>query len=262
MMVDTIQINKFSTLHNGKTIIFCKTDYLLSEFDYIKTLNNDIILISGNSDYVIDSNIIEMVPSNVKKWYAQNAIVTNDIVKCLPLGIENLNNSFRGDFHGIGYEHVKIKESIINNHKKINPTKFIYSNFNVQTNPIHRTQIKSICQNTEFIDWDEPTMSIESFFYKMLDYESVVCAQGNGPGDNHRIYETLYMNRIPITFNKVMYENLHHLFPVVLIERYEDLSNYEFMRNKINEAKNKNWDRSVLEMSYWIKNIINGNNQI
>lgn len=257
--MDTIQLNKFSKIHNGKTIIFCKTDFLSEEFEYIRTLPNDVTLISGNSDYIIDDFLISNLPPNVTKWYAQNTMIVNDIVKCLPIGIENRYDCLRFN-HGIGYERVAIKEFEISNQIQVTPSKFIYSNFNIQTNPQERSIIRDICIKSEFIDWDEPTLDISNFFKKILNYEAVVCPQGNGPGDNHRIYETLYMNRIPITFNEVMYNNLHHLFPVVLVKDYNELLDYEIMKTKINNAKNKTWDKSVLDINYWINLIINGNN--
>ena len=256
-MIDTIQINKFSNLHNGKTIIFCKTDYLIQEFENIKNINNDVILISGNSDYVIDSNFIPLIPKNLKKWFAQNALFKNEIVEPIPIGIENRYPSIR-DGHGIGYfERVEEKENVISNHDKIEPTKFIYSNFNLNTNFTHRNEIKNICINNDFIDWEEPVLSINDFFKTILNYEAVVCAQGNGPGDNHRIYETLYMGRIPITFNKTMFDVLHNLFPVVLIENYQDLDNFNIMSDKIKEAKNKKWEKELLICDNWIKKIKN-----
>jgi hypothetical protein len=254
-MIDTIQINKFSSLHDGKNIIFCKTDFLLSEFEEIKKIQNDVVLISGNSDYEINHVQISRLPSNVKKWYAQNAMITNDVIECLPLGIENLHNSYRGDFHGIGYSRVQIKENLILNQEIKSPHKLIYGNFNISTNYSHRTQVREICRTSDFIDWDEPNLSLETFFTKILDYEAVVCAQGNGPGDNHRIYEVLYMNRIPITFNKIMYDNLHKNFPVILLEDINLLKNYDYMTSRINEVKNRNWDKEMLYSKYWINKI-------
>jgi hypothetical protein len=38
--IDLIQLNKFSKLHDGANVIFCKTDYILSEFEYINNLND------------------------------------------------------------------------------------------------------------------------------------------------------------------------------------------------------------------------------
>lgn len=253
---NTIQINKFSHLHDGVNYIFCKTDFLLDEFSYIKTLNNEVVLISGNSDYVIDNDLFSKLPKNVKKWYAQNALITNEILTTIPLGIENCLPSIREN-HGIGYDRVLVKENMIKNQVNKTPSKFIYSNFNVNTNPNHRYVVKQICKSTNFIDWEEPNLSIEEFFTNILDYESVVCAQGNGPGDNHRIYEVLYMNRIPITFNKVMYENLHNNFPVVLLEDVNLLTDFNYMSKVITEAKNKEWDKNKLSCDFWIDKIKN-----
>lgn len=82
-------------------------------------------------------------------------------------------------------------------------------------------------------------------------------------GDNHRIYETLYLNRIPITFNKIMYERLHHNFPVILLEDESQLSNVDLIKNKINIIKNnfpENYKEiKELKFSFWeekIKNFI------
>lgn len=255
-MIDTLQINKFSDLHDGKNIIFCKTDFLLQEFEYIKTLPNEVILISGNSDYVIDENIYKYKPDNVKSWYAQNPMFTNEIIKALPIGIENKLPAYR-DGHGIGWGHrVQLKENVINSFEDKSPTKLIYANFRVETNLEHRNLVRDICISSKFIDWEEPYLSVDNFMYKILDYEAVVCAQGNGDGDNHRIYETLYMNRIPITFNVIMYRNLHHNFPVVFLENLDMLKDEVFVRQKILEAKNKNWDKSILTTEFWKNKIV------
>ena len=157
--------------------------------------------------------------------------------------------------HGIGYDRVKIKDNFISNHVERLPKGLLYSNFNVNTNPNHRTQVRNICIQSPHITWEEPTLSVENFFDRILDFEAVVCAQGNGPGDNHRIYETLYLNRIPITFNKTLYSLLHHNFPVVLLDSPEQLLDYDFMVSKINDKKTKVWDKNMLDLNYW-KNLI------
>ena len=40
---DFFQINKLSYLHNDTTIVFCKTDYLIKEFEKISNLKNKCI---------------------------------------------------------------------------------------------------------------------------------------------------------------------------------------------------------------------------
>lgn len=254
--MNTIQLNKLCNLHDGENIIFCKTNFLLQEFSYIQTLPHEVTLISGNSDYVIDySNYLPHLPLNVKKWYAQNTMIDHPIVKPLPLGIENYLPAKRKG-HGVGYDRVKIKDQIISSYTNRTSTKFIYANFQPNTNPQHRNFIKSLCQEIEFITWEEPNLSLPQFFDNVLDYEAVICPDGNGP-DTHRFYEVLYMGRIPIVFNKTLYNLLYKNFPSILIEDTNQLSNYNFMRDKINEVKSKTYNLEMLNIDWWVNRIIN-----
>ena len=93
--MEIIQINKFSNLHNDIDLIFCKTDFLEDEFRKIKEIKNDVISITGNSDYSIDYNIIKNMPSNIKKWYGQNILYNHSNIIPIPMGIENKLDSIR-----------------------------------------------------------------------------------------------------------------------------------------------------------------------
>ena len=252
--MDTIQLNKFSKLHNGNDVFFCKTDFLLQDFEQIKKLKNDVTLISGNSDYIIDNRFLEVLPKNVKKWYAQNAMINTDVIKTLPMGIENYKPSDRTG-HGVGYDRVSTKVMLIDNLKQKEPQKFVYSNFKIQNNVSHRSEVAKYCKTSEHIDWDEPNLSLSTFFKKMLSYEAIVCPDGNGP-DTHRFYEVLYMGRIPIVFNKVLYNNLYHKFPCVILEDISELLDYDLLREKIDDVKSKEYDLSVLDTQYWIDEIL------
>ena len=150
--MDTIQLNKFSKLHNGKNVFFCKTDFLLNDFETIKKIPNDVILISGNSDYIINEKFLDVLPRNVKKWYAQNAMINTDVIKTLPMGIENYKPADR-EGHGVGYDRVSVKETLIDILKQKEPNKFIYSNFKIQNNVQHRTEVSEYCKKSEFIEW-------------------------------------------------------------------------------------------------------------
>jgi hypothetical protein len=139
--MDLIQLNKFSHLHDGKKIIFCKTDFLISEFENIKNIGGEIVLISGNSDYGITDDLLKILPKNVRVWYAQNAISKDKKLIPIPIGIENRFESVRVG-HGVGYyERVELKEKLLINKKLKTPTKKIYSNFNIDTNYSHRNHV-------------------------------------------------------------------------------------------------------------------------
>jgi hypothetical protein len=251
-MNDFIQINRFSELHNGENIFFCKTDFLQEAFRFIRGLNREVILISGNSDYCITDELIHHAPHNIKKWFCQNRYSDNKLLESIPLGIENTSEC-RIDGHGYVWDHAQEKYDILKSPPNRNPTKFIYSNFNTSTNPPHRNEVKQKCIDLDHITWQKPNLSYQQFVEDILDYEAIICPQGNDRGDNHRIYEVLYLGRVPITFNKDQYDYLHHLFPTVLINSLEELEDQDNLRLRVEEAKNIN--KKSLTFQHW-KNII------
>ena len=230
-----IQLNNFSELHDGRKIIFCKTDFLLEEFKHISTLSNKVILISGNSDYAITDNLLSLLPKNVIKWYAQNALSNDKRLIPIPMGIENKLPSIR-EGHGIGYyDRVLLKENLLSGNKSVIPTKKIYSNFQVSTNYQHRNPIKNICIDCNHIDWEEPNLSIEQFFDKVLDYEMIVCPAGNGV-DTHRLWEVIYSNRIPITIKVGEFKiyELYEKLPIIILNSLHELNDLELIYEKYN----------------------------
>jgi hypothetical protein len=227
--IDFIEINKLSYLHNNSNTLFCKTDYIFEAFRYIQNINQDIVFITGNSDYCITDHIVNMAPKNIKIWFCQNRLSDHPLLKSIPLGLENtLECKIEG--HGLVWPHAREKPDIISKSPKTEPSKLIYANFSINTNPAHRSLVQQICQQTKHITWTEPSSNnYKKFISDILQHKAVVCPQGNGPGDNHRIYETLYLKRVPITFNPIQYKYLHRLFPVLLLENEKDLYSQDLL---------------------------------
>ena len=254
--MEYINLNKLSHLHNGIDIFFCKTDFLLSDFNQIKKLNNEVILISGNSDYPIDQFRFNGVPSNVKKWYAENALLNNEILIPIPLGIECLLDCDRFG-HGIGYfDRVTEKERLLNRGLNITPSKDIYSNFVIFTNIKHRSEVKDVCIKSEHIDWEEPNLTLTNFFDKILEYKMVVCPSGNGI-DTHRLWEVLYSGRVPITIKMGDYKiyELYKNYPIIILDNINELNNFELINEKYEELKKINFNHNLLDCNYWINKI-------
>jgi len=255
--MELIQLNKFSELHDGEKIIFCKTDFLSNEFNYISKINRDVILITGNSDYAITDDIVSVAPKNIKKWYAQNALTNSDLVTPIPMGIENKLESIRYG-HGIGYfERVQEKENLLNNIKNKEPKKFIYSNFNINTNYRERIKYKNISIECDYIDWEESNLSLHDFFNKILDYKMILCPIGNGV-DTHRLWEVLYSNRIPITVkvNDYGIYKLYEKLPIIILDRIEDLLNYELIQKKYQKVMSNNYNLDIIDYVYWKDKIL------
>jgi hypothetical protein len=246
--------NKLSHLHNGHDIFFCKTDFLLKDFDEISGLDNEVSLISVNSDYPITDALISIAPQNIKKWFATNCITNSDITVPIPLGLENIRFSQR-DGHGIGYpERGAQKEYLLQRGLSAEPSKFLYANFNISTNPSYRTACKEMCKSLEYIDFENSVLPLEVFFDRILEYKLVFCPIGNGI-DTHRLWEVLYSNRIPVTV-KVgdfkIYE-LYKKLPIVILDSIEDLSNKDLIEQKVLELNYDNLE--ILNINYWITEI-------
>jgi len=250
---DLIQINNFSHLHNGTTIIFCKTDFILQEFSNIEALEHDVIFITGNSDYCITDDLVQKAPKNIKSWFCQNKLSEHPLLTALPLGVENTVPCFR-EGHGYVWPHALEKPECLTHPASI-PIKEVYANFRIETNPPHRSAVKSIIDDPScnYISWKDSTLSYKEFVHDILNHKAVVCAQGNGLGDNHRIYETLYLGRVPLTFNKFQYEMLHHKYPVVLINDLEELKNKEEIMRRVMECKT---NTKYLKFKYWEEMIL------
>jgi hypothetical protein len=253
-----LEHNKLSHLHDGKTIFFCKTDYLLQDFETITKLDNKVILITGNSDYSITDQIVSLAPKNIKKWYAVNALTNNSIIEPIPIGLENQYFSQR-DGHGIGYpDRASLKESILHNlDKNYIPTQFLYCNFNISTNPNHRQKVHNIAKQLNYITIDQSNLSLDIFFKQIQDHKMVICPAGNGI-DTHRLWEVLYCNRIPITIrsaNCKIYD-LYSRLPIIILNETEDLLNDDLIEHKYNIIINTKYNLDILDSSYWTEKIL------
>lgn len=246
-----IEFNRFSELHDGKRIIFCKTDFLGEEFNYINSLQNEVVLITGNSDYAITDKHAVYMPKNVKVWYAQNCLTWHPKIQPIPMGIENKNFSHR-DGHGIGYtDRVTEKELLLSrNMFHIFPEKGIYANFQINTNAQHRVPVMNACKEIEYIDWEEPTLSLEEFFTKILHYQMVVCPAGNGL-DTHRLWEVLYSDRIPIIIKLGHYKiyKLYEKLPIIILDCLYDLYDRDLIDKKFREALHKS--NQCADYEFW-----------
>lgn len=256
-----LSVNHLANCHNDDNIIFCKTDFILSEFNRINDLKKDVILITGNSDYPITDNIASLCPLNINRWYAANAVSNDPRIVPIPIGIENRFECKRNG-HGIAFaQRYNKKYQIINDFlcKQIEPKKSIYANFSTHTNPQHREPIKKIILNTPHISWSEPTLSYFELYKEIFDHKMVVCPIGNGI-DTHRLWETLYCNRIPIVItidNYKIYE-LYSQLPIIMIDSIDKMLDPDYINTLYMSVRSRTYNLpSLLSIDYWQTMILN-----
>ena len=150
-----IQLNKFAGLHNGNSVFFCKTDYLLHLFTDLNNHYVPSVLISGNSDYSITDEIASLAPTCIKKWYAQNAETKNSLVTGIPMGIENHKDCILKN-HGVGWSHAEEKVEILSQPPMVSASKDIYANFSLDTHS-SRIEVYELCKDLNFITTDVST---------------------------------------------------------------------------------------------------------
>jgi hypothetical protein len=114
--------------------------------------------------------------------------------------------------------------------------------------------VKDICIKSNHIEWEEPNLSIDNFFNRVLEYEMVVCPAGNGV-DTHRIWEVLYSKRIPITIKIGNYKiyDLYEKLPIIILDSIYDLENYDLIKDKLNHVKSKLFNLNLLDSNYWME---------
>lgn len=258
-MIEHIQGNKFSYLNNSE-IVFCKTDFINQAFEKIKGLNKKIILITGNSDYSITNEIVKHCPTNVEKWYAINAESDLPVVEGIPLGLDN-SIECKVDGHGYVWDHAIIKPSILFDvcNKKVDCTHYIYANFTENTHP-SRKQVASICKSLSYITCeinqvhqDMNSKDYRLYTHNILKHKMVVCPRGNGV-DTHRLWETLYLNRIPIIQKNPAMKWFKEL-PIIFLDDWEQLKNKDLLEKKYFEVINN--DKRMLDFSFWKTKITN-----
>jgi len=248
---DLLEINLFSHLHDGNRILFCKTDFLSSIFSYISNLSHDIILITGNSDYEINDEIIAKSPSNIKHWFAQNANSTK--IHGLPIGLENTIKCKINE-HGVVWPHALPKHNLIHSAKDKLPSKNIYGNFSISTNPSIRKKVFDICQSNEHITSDIcfnhqeiNKRSYSNYINNILDHKMVVCPEGNGI-DCHRVWETLLLGRVPIVRKSKVMNHFSDL-PILYLDDWDELKDLKSLNQSYESIKDNSIEK--LNFKYW-----------
>ncbi len=248
---EIIYFNKFFKLHDGENIFVCKTDFLIADFKKISQIPNNVILVTGNSDFPIDSNYFAKLPANVYKWYAQNASFVNEKIIPIPLGIENFDFALRRG-HGFKYSRAEEKIDLLSRESGITPTKFIYANFSISTNTAYRQTVYDFVKNIPHVDLEDPVLTISEFFNKILDYKMILCPIGNGI-DTHRLWEVLYLKRIPIIIKikECKIYELYAQYPIIILNDIDELKNVSYLEELYIIAINKQFNIDLLNHSYW-----------
>lgn len=177
--------------------IFCYSHHIPNLSVRIKQFKNNFVLVSHNSDGIINEtpevlNILN--EPKLDRWYAQNVCFYHSKLKFLPIGIANFQWN-HGNLNIFRNASLYLRSNKIKN---------VYFNFNIGTNSDKRLPCyESLKDKLEWLGNVTPQENIE----RLSQYKFCVCPEGNGP-DTHRLWEALYLGVIPIVVQSSFTETL------------------------------------------------------
>lgn len=218
---------------DNKTLIFYYNNgssSLQELIEMLKYMKNPFKLAMCNSDGNFEERMLilfEELPL-LKHVYTQNMNVNHPKVDPLPIGFANSMWS-----HG----NPKIHREVYN--MKVNKTKNIYFNFNINTN----RKVRQKCHDQmkkKGLKWIN-NMPYRDYLIELKRHKFAISPEGNGI-DCHRFWECLYMNVIPICKRNKLVEYYSKYFPIVILEDWNHL--------EVEKLKYTSYDHSPLDMKY------------
>jgi hypothetical protein len=219
----------FLDLSKKPKIIFLKTDWIeLFKNKILPKINYQFSLITHNADRSCPSGNFDLLEDNkLIKWFGMNCDITHPKLQPIPIGIANEKWSH-------GNKDILLKIINENNEKK----NFVYSNFDVSTNYNKRNNTLNWIKTQTYIDQERSKLSFENYLKKLSTYKYVISPAGNSI-DCHRIWESIYLNVIPIIEKHVALEFFYDL-TILVVDSFEQITekmlNDEFIKIK---SKNK-----------------------
>ena len=199
-------------------------------------------LVIGNSDRDFENFEIPMPPS-IKNVFIQNLGFKSDVLRVLPIGIENRRLNVNGRPENFHNKHVfKQKENRI----LIGPF--------AQSHP-ERNFIN------EFDGYDSSKLEINrdrllphQYAEISSNFKFIACPRGNGI-DTHRFWESLYRGSIPIVKVSDWSQNLKPLnLPFVEIDKWDEENLYDVIENSKIKSFNP-VDVDALWIPFWKEKI-------
>lgn len=243
--------------------------YLMQNNNLLELLKiftkNKFIIFTSHEDTALDDQIV--VPDNVLAIYAVNGHSNNPKVHPFPIGLQRKRNKDDNRLEVMGDN---LETAGPNDYYK--PKKLLYINCGIERNPerqpLAKFETNSWCttrfdKNSMFFGYDR----YNEFLNELRDHTFVACPKGQKRGDldcfdTHRLWETLYMRRVPIVLEHPYFHRLLDGFPVLYIQKWEDMTE-ELLRDKNDlylEALNINIDK--LDLNKLFKERINEGNTI
>lgn len=212
---------------------------------------NKFVIFTSHEDTPITDPI--EIPDNVLGIYAVNGLSNHPKIHPSPIGLQRKRgtNDNRLDI---------MQERLLTGEAK-EPSKLLYINCGVERNPerlpLLNFESNSWCttrfnKDSQFYSYDR----YNEFLDELQDHKFVVCPKGHGY-DTHRIWETLYMRRVPVMLDDPYFRRLLEGFPVLFVEAWDKIIPWYLNTwGKVAWYEAQHLDFNKLDLNIIFKNIM------
>ena len=253
--------------NDGKTyVIFCKTDIILNLLQQIRqNQQSQYIIITSESDYGVGEDLCNIIPPNVKRWFAQNVLHKHEKLESIPIGSVDVTwigeKEFAYDTEWIdGLEPIHQYRKIEETGEPKEFTNLAYMNFCVGSNPHERLPVYNYFKDKDWVtvrqclidikdypDSENSTVK-EQYYQELYEHKFVVSPLGNGV-DCGRVWQAICLGTIPIVphhLNLDFYKEL----PILVYEDINEITE-SYLEEKWEEMSSKEYDLSKATFDYW-----------
>jgi hypothetical protein len=193
--------------------VFCRGDWLRTFLEGpAGKIPVPFSIISHNDDTTVTQDWAPLLPPNLVRLFAQNAVIVDPRVVPLPIGLENASKHYNGVVSD--YRKLRRREPPHRN-------RILYA-FTDGTNSAVRTPARRALEHNPLADGYARTNS-RTYRKVACQYRFIASPPGNGV-DCHRTWEALYLRSIPIVVRSPLTESFARVgIPLWQVETYSEL---------------------------------------
>jgi hypothetical protein len=216
-------------------------------------IRKPFVLVTHNGDLSVTDELVQIAKTipNLKKWFGQNITCTpTDLICSLPIGLENDKWFPELEKRKTLYAKAQTSNSVL-------PTQLLYLNFSFWTNRDERLVAHQTLGKhswvTDHCKQDVQQVQYNQFLDSVCSHHYVLCPRGNGI-DTHRLWETLYLGRIPVVkrdTNNRYYEDL----PILFVNEWSEITEKLLRDNLDRLSIDENFNTNKLKFSWWKERI-------
>jgi hypothetical protein len=179
------------------------------------------IIFTNLEDTPIDEYIFDLIPDNVLRICAVNAVSYGGKVISAPYGVQRRMNPLDD------------RIEILKEQMEKNNLNQAYKLLHVNINENSHSERKGLIDKFKKYSWavaDIDRVDYSIFLEKMKSCKFVLCPRGNAI-DCHRNWEVLYMRRVPVMKRTSYLEHLFKDYPVLFVDDYSQVTEELLLKN-------------------------------